>query len=61
MTCPACYGFGYQEHPAYYYGRAECSTCLGTGDCTADLEPHASDCAIWAAERCDCVTGKRAL
>lgn len=29
--CRLCHGCGYEEHPAYYYGRAECSRCCGAG------------------------------
>ena len=29
--------------------------------CLRPEPPHASDCAIWAKETCNCVTGKRAL
>lgn len=31
MTCPTCHGCGYDESPHYYYGRAECPECKGSG------------------------------
>lgn len=31
IVCPSCCGYGYTECVAYYYGRAECSECGGSG------------------------------
>lgn len=31
MKCTLCRGGGVEEHPAYYYGRAECPRCQGLG------------------------------
>ena len=39
MTCPNCHGRGYEDHPAYYFGRAECSMCKGSGVLTPEGEP----------------------
>lgn len=31
LKCKECHGYGYTECVAYYYGRAECSSCDGSG------------------------------
>ncbi len=40
MKCNSCYGRGYDESPHYYYGRAECPSCLGLGRVQENGEPY---------------------
>lgn len=41
--CPNCNGKGYDEHPGYYYGRAECGACQGLKHVRIDGEEITED------------------
>lgn len=49
ITCPSCYGYGYTECVAYYYGRAECCMCGGMGILRPDGEPFEDNDELEAA------------
>lgn len=57
-----------ERHPEKYCPVNGCLWCvLRSGPCPKHAArpevrpiPHASDCAVWVGENCDCVTGKEA-